>query len=605
MRFEQAFYTRDSELLNTRTAGLGISASSNLEDSFIKKCMDIGGQFDAEGSKRMAEFVLYSEEFKSFVGIGLSPVYSLGKSEIDMICHFFIPMEEESETQRLCSPENYYLLYPFKDNVKKRSELEQVEVPSCFSDNSYQSILKKYHFDQEKLAYFLYKLYPILFDEKNLLLIVLDDKYYEDYSEIAREVTWLASCLVPKAGEQSVPYRKRLSYSVYSQKNISRVNIAYSEQEELHSNRFYFNEEQQEEIPEIYFVLAQKALESQQIYLEFIDQMLESAIEKEINSENLLIMYLLWKLEQKQKISNPEPLVQRAKYNSKYKIKLSLYILLTEELSEAELSNLWNVMISSPLEDITETEKDTIDNALKRMIVLMYNINKKKYKTFIERLPEDSSKKILEELYFLENSCIKKHLNEIKDRKELLDAARLYYSLGEIPQYKEDIKEIASNCLEKIETPRIGIFQKYNKRKEDIIEVEEDLYKGIGVEKELEISKKNFGEREVVDKIVSFEEEVRSRFNKLETEFFDIKKEIEQNNIILREILDIVKEQKYPQFDRRKENNLPSQITKYDRNETINNSFYYRENNNKNTFSDKEKDIMKFDINTKPDYYSS
>lgn len=801
MRFEQAFYTRGPELLNTRDVGLGISASSNLEDSFIKKCMSIGGKFDAEGSEEMAEFVLYSEEFKSFVGIGLSPSYDFSESKIDMICHLFIPVEEGSKVQRLCSPEKYYLLYPFKDNVKKRSDLEQVELASCFSDSDYQSILRKYHFDQKKLAYFLYKLYPILFNEKNQLLIVLNNEYYKKYSEIAREITWLASCLVPKAGEQSVPYRKRLSYGVYSQRNISRVNIAYSEKEELHNNRFYLNKETKEEIPELYFTLAQKALKSQQLYLEFIDQMLESAIEKEINSDNLLIMYLLWKLEQKQEISKPsfsiEPLIRKAKNNPKYKNKLSLYILLADELSEQELSNLWNTIISPPLYT-TESEKDNIYNALKRIIVLMYDINKKKYKTFIEQLPENSSKEILEDLYALEDSCIKKHLNEIKNMKELLNTAQLYYRLGEIQDYSERIKNISSN-LDKIKFPQIqnkfsvylsalphmnserhsmsqtdiwntcgddisarifcsqifglekysiwsvvsfldigqyqkiyyklekekdgnfiettqlkavemekanfnrscyclwkqiviqkkcdlqeinkfdlnkyfhevtnfldelkkaiikepsdrenciiyiklelkkeelylredkeisniryksyeelknysllykkiltisgvegeifmyleelkqwdsdqsiGISQKYNKRKKSVSEVEENLYKEI-----------KFQEREVMNKTANFEEEVRNRFNQLEYEISNIKKGIEQNNNILKLILDIVK--KNQQFDRIEENNLSSQI--------INHSSQYKGDNNKNMFSVPEKDTIKFDRNTKPDYY--
>ncbi len=141
--------------------------------------------------------------------------------------------------------------------------------------------------------------------------------------------------------------------------------------------------------------------------------------------------------------------------------------------------------------------------------------------------------------------------------------------------YLEELKQWDSD-------QSIGISQKYNKRKKSVSEVEENLYKEI-----------KFQEREVMNKTANFEEEVRNRFNQLEYEISNIKKGIEQNNNILKLILDIVK--KNQQFDRIEENNLSSQI--------INHSSQYKGDNNKNMFSVPEKDTIKFDRNTKPDYY--
>ena len=59
MKFEQAFYTRDSDQINQREPGLGIRASSNLDTSFIKGCMSVGSVLYTEDSDKMAQLVYY------------------------------------------------------------------------------------------------------------------------------------------------------------------------------------------------------------------------------------------------------------------------------------------------------------------------------------------------------------------------------------------------------------------------------------------------------------------------------------------------------------------------------------------------------------------
>lgn len=175
MKFEQAFYTRDSDQLNQKEPGLGIRASSNPDSRFLKGCMDVGGALNTENSDQMAQLVYYSDYFQNFVGIGISRAHYPDGGNRNKLCHLFVPMQEAAEGGGL-DPCEYDLDYPFQDQVEKKCELPQITLQPCLNMGCYTDRLNTYFSDKKKLAEFLYRLFPVLFSEKNQLQIVLDQR---------------------------------------------------------------------------------------------------------------------------------------------------------------------------------------------------------------------------------------------------------------------------------------------------------------------------------------------------------------------------------------------------------------------------------------------
>lgn len=468
MKFEQAFYTRGYDLINESGTGLGILASSNLEQAFLESCMGIGSMFDTERSDETAQFVVYSDIFQTFVGVGVSPATNADGGNVNKLCHMFVPIQEGDDLQRFLQPENYYLDYPFLRNMEKRRELEAVELAPCMDIRNYHDILKKYKMDKQKLAYFLYELFPILFGEKNLLLIVLDNTEYrkEDYAMVAREMTWLASLLVP-GKEYASDYRKELSYSVYSTRNMCRVaHIAYLDEENLSKiegesgnyNGFFLGRRAEIEIPELYYVLAEKGLESQQEYLATIDTILEGKKERKIGSGKLQEAYFCWKLSNGEAIQRQElpwqmiDLIERASCNLEYRDILIKCILMSFNFTGNELINIWRKIIQPELDGEMKMKK--LDTVIERMLVLMYPKNENNYMRFIEKIPDSLCSVILEHLYLQEGSCIQKHLDTIQTIDEFCQMSKLYCGICEIQKYKTQMRQIVDKIKDEEEIPK-------------------------------------------------------------------------------------------------------------------------------------------------------
>ena len=112
----------------------------------------------------------------------------------------------------------------------------------------------------------------------NLAFIIDKSEYSEDmYSQIARDITWLLSNLVPEQGEKSEVYRKRLSYGVYTTKNIEAVTFIFTDNTLLCHNNFYLNGNEQSycdiDIPEIYYTMAEYAEISKEDFFNFRDKL--------------------------------------------------------------------------------------------------------------------------------------------------------------------------------------------------------------------------------------------------------------------------------------------------------------------------------------------
>lgn len=444
MRFEQAFYTRGTGLLNEKGTGLGIAAASRTDTHFLDKCMNIGGKFNTEHTKEQAEFVLYSDRLESFVGVSVNPASNLDGGVVNKLCHIFIPLEKD------CTADEYYQEYQFEKKVEKRSELDIVEFTPYLSVGKFTDILEKYEFDQEKLAYFLYKLYPVLFQEKNFLLIVIDDSKYqkEKFSELAREITWLANYLIP-AIEDTLQYRKNLSYGVNTTENLSIVNLAFVTDEKLHSNRFYLGQPGSEEVPEVYYKLSEMAIKSYQNFLDFLQQLQDVQIEKNDSSINIQLNYIQWKLKQGFKIQEKElplrldSLRQAAIRNKNYCCFLYGCLIALDDVAISELIKIWQYIIGPTLEEKQVQVMDNFIPAVEKVIFLMYGKSQKHYKILLQHLPVNFRKQIMEDLYFSENSCIYQHIESISASEECRQMFELYEDLNESLDFISQIKEKA------------------------------------------------------------------------------------------------------------------------------------------------------------------
>jgi hypothetical protein len=166
MRFNQAFHYRDIN------SGLGIYASSDNSEAFKKACEKICEAFVKEDGSRTAEFVCYSNYFRKFVGIGVSPFES--KDKANRLVQIWVPDEASSD------PSDYYLRYAYDSVCDKSREYTEEEFDPCISEENYSEILRKYGFSKAGLAGLLAGAAPIIFGKKERLSIVFPEDRLTD-----------------------------------------------------------------------------------------------------------------------------------------------------------------------------------------------------------------------------------------------------------------------------------------------------------------------------------------------------------------------------------------------------------------------------------------
>lgn len=448
MKFEQAFYTRGSNLMRETGKGLGLVSYSNPKRDFREGCMSVGSDFGKEWSDKTAQFVLYADTFRTFVGVGVSPELSGEGGDVNKICHIFVPCEEERKAV-VCNPEMYYLDYPFQRECKKGEQLDRIELSPVLREKDYLRILEKYHMDQKRLAYFLYKIYPLMFKEENFIWILVDSQEWkeEEYPAIAREITWLASCLAPGVGEEGIDYRKRLTYSVNAEDNTAIVHIAYSDNRKIEDKheKICLGKEPDVEIPELYLRLAEKAVESLLSYRNFVFSIMYSQIEN-IRSEKLRENFFKWKLREGEKIPKRElpcpmdVLIDKAKRDSSFEGAILKYIPQAEDLEAEELRRLLKEIVIRKLPDCTEQEKSLELTKLAEILIFrVYEKSMRLYQKTIAELPKTVKASLVQYLLFQEDSCIQRHFGKIETFEEFWNAIKLYSCINENNKYKQYI----------------------------------------------------------------------------------------------------------------------------------------------------------------------
>ncbi len=470
MRFEQAFYTRGKNLLNEEE-GLGIAAASKMEPQFWAKCMNIGGSFNTERSKEKAEFVIYSPQWDSFIGVGVNPANNEDGGVVNKLCHIYIPTEVSH------IPNEYYLEYPFEAQVEKGSKLEEVELQPYLKEERFTEIRQKYGFEKEKLAEFLFQLYPILMKEQKLLLVVLDGEIYkkENCFTIAREITWLASYLVPALEKDAFTYRKRLTYGANTKDNLSIVNLVFSTDESLSANCFYLETSERKKVPQLYEQLAEKACASQEDFLQFLAELYEKPLGEDQDIKNLTLRYLRWKLEQGMKpeweeLSSYLLFIRRkARNDGDYQAFLYRCLLSLEDIAVEELLGIWRETIKFVLnkKDVELGESFLLLTA--ELLERMYEKDKNHYKRLWKELSNEVQKTVMEQLYTKESSCIHKHIEQLETFQDYEEVIELYQELCGNVKFLTDIaKRCVKNYFDMIKKEReyfSSIFEKQEETK--------------------------------------------------------------------------------------------------------------------------------------------
>ena len=457
MNFEQAFYTWGENQLSRYKRGLGVCATSNMNSNFLDNCLVLGSAFQSETSDRTAEFTLYSPEFGSFVGVGISPREGGGDGRVNKLCHFFIPKEQ----QNIEEPENYIINYPYIREIKDGKILDMAEIEPALYD--YNEIINKYGLKGKKLALLLYSIYPCMFGEvSNLAFIIDKSEYSEDmYSQIARDITWLLSNLVPEQGEKSEVYRKRLSYGVYTTKNIEAVTFIFTDNTLLCHNNFYLNGNEQSycdiDIPEIYYTMAEYAEISKEAFFEFMDEILSNQYNQKLQLNDLSMLYYFWKLKKgkevslydlKEEINTLLNKAEKSKWNREFII---MFLKQVKSLDNSEIVNFWTRFIIPQMkvyDNMGDYDKNSIDEATAHLICAMFDENRNNYKKFLLNLNATQRKKILNLIYSEPCSCVEREIESINTVKDFFDCVELYSLLDENERFANCIIDKAKTFYE-------------------------------------------------------------------------------------------------------------------------------------------------------------
>ncbi len=450
MKFEQAFYTRDSRV------GLHIAASSNMSKSFLSKCMSVGSNFEVEPTDNTAEFVYYSEAFQRYVGVGVSPAGYKDEAGMNKLVHIFVP-EIDSK-----NPSDYYLPYDFERTMDNNKEYSNEEFEPSIKEEDFDKILQKYECNKTQLAELLHKFFPIIFNKKNFLAIELPlDKYDQrEFPIIAREFTWLMYHLIPVPSEEKDKYRTRLSYSVLSKRNVVRVNIAYVEDASAYRDCYYLNGSYKEEVDSIYEILAEKALVSKEEYDSFVKELFDCRLEREVNIESLELMFFQWQLkyenvmilrEKLKKESLPIPLnslIAKARRNTKYRNLLYQVVSFMENLSPKQLADLSAQVFREALESIEESQSSLFITAYKNALEIAFRVKYQYYVVYFQDLDRINDKdkivkrQIINELWD-DGSCVREDINTVQNKDEVIEKLNLYRELAENDSFVLEISSIA------------------------------------------------------------------------------------------------------------------------------------------------------------------
>ena len=443
MKFEQAFYTREM------ITGLGVYASSSKDYEFQNKCSRVGSEFETEPGQDTAEFVYYSDAFNRYVGVGVSPYSYENHEGRNKLVHIWVPEQASDD------PSQYYLKYEFDRKLDKNRTYESREFFPVLSREDYPEILKKYKLSEKKLAELLEKVIPLLFRKKNFLAMILPDKTYsrEECSDAARELTWLASMLAPVLKEDRSRYCRNLSYSVFSEENVAVVNMAYMTQNKGYKNFFELGKETEGKVSELCLILAKKAMESLDVYEDFIRELYTFRLEKENTIENFRLMFFHRNFEVQNREIKKEQIpvlwdavIEKAIKDLRYRRFLYHLAEKTEDLSEEDLAKLHRYILIKDIKNYSENESEDFWAAYRSTVVKAFQTgNKLLYRAYLTVPDNETKEKIYARLWKEESvkNCVLQDMERAADSREFMELLKLYEPYRQKTEFLSKVEALA------------------------------------------------------------------------------------------------------------------------------------------------------------------
>lgn len=461
MKFDQAYYTWDWEQLTKYQGGLGIHASSNRDSTFLMYCMNLASKLKPEPHADTAQLLLYSEEL-GYVGAFISPREDVsGKNRSNMLCHLFVPAEKRTNLKL----EEYLVEYPYVRTMGESRVLDRIErnPEAVKRENYYNKLLEKYCFTPEKMAVLIWRLYQRLFDEISKVPMIISKEVHSDkreYAQIAREITWLISCLTPRQEFIREQWYKKLTYGVYTEANIGEISLYYTD-ENGWKNAFFIDgsyEIREEDMPLIFEKMGELACHSLEDLQNFVEELQKDNYKKHLYYDLLDILYESWKLKHgisltEEQLFNILPeLIRGSGYSEWHEELLYKAIANTEIQSGGILRALWTTLALSKqriYKDMIEEKKAKFHSLCYVLLNKMYSVSEKDYTAALNSLEEDCKKKVLEKILEDDQSLIIGELEQMRDVDSLRACVKKYDGLCEFETVAKRILIFAQSLYEK------------------------------------------------------------------------------------------------------------------------------------------------------------
>ncbi len=434
MKFEQSFYTRE------KGKGQSIVAASRSERSFLNSSQQLGAQFSRETTDLTAptaRFVVYSSDFRRFVGVGVSPRKYSDGSDGSWLTHIFVPQDPSGD------PSDYFLPYTFARTVEEGKTYETAEFCPKDEKNEFSQILKNcFSDDTKKLAAFLHQTLRTVSGNRYPLELLLpqDSCSEEEGAEFARQATRLLTKLIPLPEEERKKFCEKISYSVFSETNIKNVALAYVKNVVDASDPcFSFDKPETQATPAVYLKLAEKAMDSESAYEAFVRELFSEELDSKagFSDEKLQMQYLAWMTKKGvlDHFPTSEELPIRSDTllaNAEYRSLLFAWILKIKEPSDVKIriTQLFEKTQSVGRQDQLY---DKAIEACAHLIAIDANAAHRRW--YLNQLEMERKAEVVKKLWKHDPDMIKKDVTTDIRVDTYVERVRLYQSLVQEPEF--------------------------------------------------------------------------------------------------------------------------------------------------------------------------
>ena len=478
MKYEQFYYSWVPSGISqyNKKGGYGIAASSNGNSDFLRKCESIALNKKPEltGVNRITEYFQYVESLKTYIFAGIyqieAPEEMRGRD--NSLAHVFVP----AESVDVQNPSSYIRKMEYASIQRLEPGMDELpcrDISECRFD--YQQLLEKYNLtDCSRLAVLLRMEFEGYFaDSKRAIVFPLGET--ENFSETAREITWLLHSWVPDCLYKSAfELRQKLGYIVGGSTSNKNCLCFVPKNGEIEKNKQRFELQASSDCKDrkeiargadFYYELAKRAQKSPQAVTEFIKEV--CSLLPEVKSMNRILDAFeccqLRNLNGGERLPDWEAAgmkkkLERAKKNDILAKEYCIdYLIRANQFSRSfsldsrQLKDCWDALAYDETGGRRKLE-ERFCPLVPAFLDMSYQFcaqskgsDWKLYLDKLEVLEECDSKMWVEQLYHREGGCIHAHLERITGEEEegeavLEECLRCYgASLGGDSRFREEI----------------------------------------------------------------------------------------------------------------------------------------------------------------------